>query len=183
VRATSRALLTSAILGCGRVAGVAAPAADDAGAALDASGLDGAVDLPHDAGGDAEAATEPGPDSGAMCEVDGGATFVCGKLCAPKTCADFPADCVQRRYYDGCCATITCPADIPCGAGLSCCGAGSCLGTCPTVCLPRSCSDPNGVPASEACGTSGDGCGGLLQCGSCSGGRACASGFCETTCP
>ncbi len=90
--------------------------------------------------------------------------------CTPKTCADFPGTCGVQG--DGCggqtanCGTCTSPQT---------CGGGG---------VPSQCGYPNGgtcTPTTCAklgynCGPAGDGCGGTLQCGSCTSPDTCGGG-------
>jgi hypothetical protein len=43
----------------------------------------------------------------------------------------------------------------------------------PAACIPAKCE-------AEMCGVVSDGCGGLINCGPCTGGRQCGPGGCET---
>jgi hypothetical protein len=56
------------------------------------------------------------------------------------------------------------------GAGVSTCAP-------TTPCVPKTCAQANAT-----CGPAGDGCGNIIQCGSCSVGQACVAGACTTGC-
>lgn len=91
----------------------------------------------------------------------------CGTgTCNPLTCEQQGANC--GTIGDGCGGTIHCgPCTVPgetCGGGgqANVCGAGQ------GGCTPRTCQD-----AGAECGAVGDGCGGLLNCGSCGPGEVC----------
>jgi len=112
----------------------------------------------------------------------------CGSCTAPLTCGGggVPGQCGAPDASS--CAPISCQAQgIACGpAGDGCgnlvqcgtcpdgqtCGGGGVNGQCGAPdsgsCVPTSCSD-QGI----ACGPTGDGCGNLLQCGSCPAGQTC----------
>lgn len=129
----------------------------------------------------------PPTDGGAS--ADATVVSVCGRPCTPKTCADFPpTGCAAALLNDGCGGTVRCPATETCGGTRSCCGpsGGACYApysdsapsACGTFCVPITCSRLG----PDACGLMGDGCGGLLDCGGCAGGRACTAGVCGA-CP
>lgn len=82
--------------------------------------------------------------------------------CQPKTCADLGADCGPQA--DGCGAIIqcgSCASPAFCGGGGSSkCGTGA--GDASVACAPKVCAD-----LGAECGPQGDGCGGIVQCGTC----------------
>ncbi len=109
---------------------------------------------------------------------DGGPAPVCN----PKTCQQLGYGCGDNG--DGCGGVIqcgTCPAPQFCGAaGPSVCGVGP--GLLPDGgCIPRTCQD-----LGFDCGPAGDGCGGALQCGTCTAPNVCGGGSqpgkCGRTC-
>jgi hypothetical protein len=104
----------------------------------------------------------------------GGGVF--GQCGYPDASACVPQTCAQQ--------SITCgPAGDGCGGALQCgscvapqtCGGGGVPGQCgfpeAGVCHPETCTDQH-----ITCGPAGDGCGGSLQCGTCSGGTTCGGG-------
>jgi hypothetical protein len=106
------------------------------------------------------------------CEVcgGGGQASVCGGTCCqPTTCA---AQGIQCGFAgDGCGGQLTCPA---CAAGQTCGGDGV-SGVCGAIdggtCSPLTCAGQG-----FDCGPAGNGCGGLLQCGTCPAGETCGGG-------
>jgi hypothetical protein len=105
----------------------------------------------------------------------GGAASVCGgnSGCVPTTCAKAGASC--GKIGDGCGGSLdctTCTAPEICGGGgkPNVCGGG---GHLPDggVCMPQKTSC-----AAGDCGPIGDGCGVLLQCGSCQSPQICGGG-------
>jgi hypothetical protein len=93
-----------------------------------------------------------------------------GGHCTPETCASQNVDC--GSVSDGCGNLIDCGV---CVAPLSC-GGGGVAGQCGapdagTRCEARSCAEQN-----IECGPAGDGCGNLLNCGSCTHGAMCGGG-------
>ncbi len=101
----------------------------------------------------------------------GGTPSVCGTPpCTPKTCADLDASCGPQG--DGCGGVIdcgTCAAPETCGGG----GVPSRCGVFDTGpgCIPRTCADQG-----FSCGPAADGCGGLLDCGTCEAPATCGGG-------
>jgi hypothetical protein len=100
----------------------------------------------------------------------GGKASVCGgPTCTPKTCADLGATC--GWIGDGCGGTVNCG---DCTAPDTCGGGGipsTCGHTTSTTCKPRTCTD-----AGAECGAAADGCGGLLDCGTCVAPKTCGGG-------
>src|SRR5439155_865693 len=97
-----------------------------------------------------------GPTQSGLGGADGGSS------CVPKTCAQLGAACGTQG--DGCggtlqCGTCTSPAFCG-GAGPSHCGLGGVDGG--STCVPKTCAQ-----LGATCGTQGDGCGALLNCGTC----------------
>src|SRR5579863_5779329 len=100
--------------------------------------------------------------------------------CTPKTCSQLGYNCGANG--DGCGGTLDCgqcPAGQVCGAGgYSICGAGTVMqgdagadGGATNNCTPETCSSLN-----IGCGYAGDGCGGVLQCGTCTNPTYCGGG-------
>ena len=91
------------------------------------------------------------------------------QTCTPKTCQQLGINCGPAG--DGCggllqCGSCTMPQQ---------CGAGGQPGVCAPPdggsCVPRTCQQQN-----VACGPAGDGCGGLLMCGTCVAPQTCGGG-------
>ncbi len=110
--------------------------------------------------------------------IDDGPTFTLdGNLdgaCVPRTCQDLGYTCGPNG--DGCGGLIdcgTCPLPTYCGgAGYSQCGGDALLARDGALlCNPRTCKD-----VGHDCGFTGDGCGGLLQCGACTAPAYCGGG-------
>jgi hypothetical protein len=100
----------------------------------------------------------------------GGTPSVCGgtAACVPQTCADLGASCGQQG--DGCGNLIdcgTCPTGESCGGGgtPNVCGKGGADGG---TCKPKTCAE-----LGFDCGGAADGCGNLIDCGTCSGTDTC----------
>jgi hypothetical protein len=93
--------------------------------------------------------------------------------CAPTTCVAHGYNCGPAS--DGCGGLLqcgACPAGESCGSGgFNRCGAATTGADGGSVCVPKTCTS-QGV----GCGPSGDGCGGLLQCGTCSSPQSCGGG-------
>ncbi len=107
------------------------------------------------------------------CGVGDGGLPAASAACVPNTCAGLGLTC--GRNADGCggvvdCGTCSAP-DFCGGGGFSRCGATSLDGGPAPPCVPTTC------PALGAgCGTAGDGCGGILDCGSCGAPAFCGGG-------
>ncbi len=88
--------------------------------------------------------------------------------CKPLTCADQGIECGPAG--DGCGGVI--PDCGTCGSGLRCGGPNApskCVSpSTGTGCVPRTCAD-----LGVQCGLAGDGCGGVITCGSCPAGQQC----------
>jgi hypothetical protein len=120
-----------------------------------------------------------GTCSGCQTCGGGGKASVCGgSCCIPETCVSLGFTCGPAG--DGCGGTLDCGT---CPAGLSCGGAGT-PGVCGAVdagtCTPITCA-AQGIN----CGPAGDGCGGSLSCGTCTGCQVCGgggSGVCGGAC-
>jgi hypothetical protein len=134
-----------------------------------------------------EAGLEP-PDSSVDTGVDandsGDADTSIDASCSPRTCRQQGYDCGQNG--DGCGNLIqcgTCPVPEICGAaGFSTCGGGYGLGPDGgPLCYPTTCK-----ALGFDCGPAADGCGGLLQCGTCQAPLVCGAqgspGRCGSAC-
>jgi hypothetical protein len=99
----------------------------------------------------------------------GGTPSVCGTSCVPTTCIAQGIDCGPAG--DGCGNQLNCGG---CPEGQSCGGAGV-SGKCGVpdggTCSPSTC-----IAQGFNCGPAGDGCGGLLACGTCPTGQTCGGG-------
>jgi hypothetical protein len=100
----------------------------------------------------------------------GGMPGVCGGGCVPLTCTQQNLACGPAG--DGCGNVLQCGT---CPSG-QVCGGGGIPGQCAmpsdmTACTPLTCSS-QGI----ACGPAGDGCGNLIECGSCPTGQTCGGG-------
>ncbi|HEX3770189.1 MAG TPA: hypothetical protein VHV30_04965 [Polyangiaceae bacterium] len=106
---------------------------------------------------------------------DGGATTPDGGSCTPKACVDLGYTCGKNA--DGCGGVVdcgSCAAPAFCGGGgFSVCGApdGGGGGGGIAACVPATCPS-----LGFACGMAGDGCGNLLDCGSCAAPAFCGGG-------
>jgi len=105
---------------------------------------------------------------------EGGAT-----PCTPKTCTDYPGTCGAQS--DGCgsltanCGTCTNPEFCGGGSTPGTCGGNNGLGPDGGVttqpCVAKTCAS-----LGNPCGSAGDGCGGLLTCGTCTSPAFCGGG-------
>jgi hypothetical protein len=102
-----------------------------------------------------------------------------GLACTPRTCADVGANC--GPVGDGCGGLLDCGA---CSAPYICGGGGTpsvCgnpyVGDGGAACTPRTCAD-----IGANCGSVGDGCGALLDCGTCSAPFICGGGGTASRC-
>ncbi len=103
----------------------------------------------------------------------GGVPGQCGtpdaSTCVPLTCQQQNINCGPAG--DGCGNEIMCGS---CPTGQTC-GGGGVPNQCGTngggSCTPKTCQQ-----LGFQCGPAGDGCGGLLQCGSCQSGQTCGGG-------
>ena len=154
----------------------------DAGLDARASAVaDATMDAPSEAAVDAE--VEAGTDAVADARTDARSEAAVDAMdavadadrgCTPQTCAALKYDC--GPISDGCgnviqCGTCTSP-DYCGGGGYSKCGGEGNPTQCPVdVCPPATCDDYD-------CGLAADGCGGLLDCGSCPFAEACSENQC-----
>lgn len=120
-------------------------------------------------GEDGEDAGPPPPSLGGD-PGDNDASAVYGGQCKPRTCAQQGIECGPAG--DGCGGII--PDCGKCGDGLRC-GGPNALSKCVspnigTACVAKTCAELN-----IECGLAGDGCGGILTCGSCPSGQQCGA--------
>jgi hypothetical protein len=97
---------------------------------------------------------------------------VCGTPpCKPSTCASLGFDC-------GVAVDPKCGGVLHCGSCTApeTCGGGGKANVCGGGCDPMSCSS-----LGFTCGATGDGCGNLLQCGTCPYGADCIDNMCVFT--
>jgi hypothetical protein len=134
-------------------------------------GSDGEAVFPNDSGFGVDEGGLFGDDSGFFDGASG---------CTPKTCSDLGYTCGPNG--DGCGGLIDCgmcTAPQFCGGGgYSICGGNS--GLLPDgapMCTPTTCQQ-----LGFNCGPAGDGCGGLLQCGSCNMPDICGGGGKPSVC-
>jgi hypothetical protein len=109
----------------------------------------------------------------------GGVPGQCGGGCTPLTCAQLGLSC-GGMVGDGCGGIAKDGMGNP-GCGMctppQTCGGGGTPGQCGAppdggvMCQPLTCAQQG-----LACGTAGDGCGNLLQCGNCPAGQTCGGG-------
>ncbi|MGA3119707.1 MAG: hypothetical protein ABSF69_02960 [Polyangiaceae bacterium] len=100
-----------------------------------------------------------------------------GGTCTPITCSEQHLSCGPAG--DGCGDQIaggcgTCPAGETCGGGGT---PGVCGAPDAGACVPETC-----VQQHISCGPAGDGCGNLLQCGTCPAGQTCGGGGAPGVC-
>ncbi len=96
----------------------------------------------------------------------------------PKTCLSLGFTCGAAG--DGCGNTIqcgTCTAPQACGAG----GTPSVCGDS-TPCIPLTCAQIAGGDGGATCGQQGDGCGNVIQCGTCTLPETCGGGGAFNAC-
>jgi hypothetical protein len=109
--------------------------------------------------------------------ADGGVVSETG-MCIPRTCVDAGANC--GKIGDGCGGIVDCGgctgADI-CGGNGKANVCGNSFAVDGATCLPRTCAD-----VGANCGPVGDGCGGLIDCGTCSSPQTCGGGGTPSVC-
>jgi hypothetical protein len=134
--------------------------------------LDGSTSGNDDATSSADVAIPTSDDGGQTIRTgDGGG-------CVPQTCAGMGYDCgVESDHCGNLLRCGTCPAGQTCGfGGRSRCGwtlvgqDGGGSGDA-SPCVAATCAS-----LGVNCGPQGDGCGGMLQCGTCSGSDICGGG-------
>ncbi len=143
---------------------------DDGATSPDGSLL-ASYDGGHDGGGNAD---EGGSLFDATLGGDGG---ISSGQCVPRTCFELGASCGPQG--DGCGNLIqcgNCKAPQTCGGGgtLNACGGAAVDGG---TCVPKTCADWQ-----ANCGPVSDGCGGLVQCGSCTAPQTCGGGGTPSQC-
>ena len=110
---------------------------------------------------------------GGFSRCGGGVTVDGGQVCTPKTCADLNYGCGSAG--DGCGGSLdcgTCPSPQFCGGGgFNNCGGGGVTADGGQVCAPKTCAN-----LGYTCGSAGDGCGGSLDCGTCTSPQFCGGG-------
>jgi hypothetical protein len=136
-------------------------------------------------------ASFPAATCGPQADGCGGVTAFCNPCTSPATCGGGGVG-NQCGYPDsGSCVPETCnqqniacgPAGDGCGNVIQCgtcvapdtCGGGGTPSQCGLLdsgsCVPLTCASQN-----LSCGPAGDGCGNLLQCGTCTGNATCGGG-------
>jgi hypothetical protein len=99
-------------------------------------------------------------------------------LCGGECVDDLP-----NEPENGCRRGCGDPCDAPDGVEATCSSDGRCEAACEAPymrvagrceCAPRTCED-----LAATCGTPDDGCGGMLECGTCADGTACVEGVCS----
>ncbi len=129
----------------------------------------GTPDAGADGGGGGQGTTDGGRVDGTMVTKLGGNDAGSGK-CVPSTCVQLNANC-GAASDPKCGGVVQCGACIPgetCGGGgvHNRCGAGS--GGSGDACAKTTCAS-QGI----TCGAAGDGCGGMLSCGTCTAPQLC----------
>ncbi len=93
--------------------------------------------------------------------------------CKPKTCVELGYDCGPNA--DGCGGSVncgSCTGNNQCGiGGYSKCGDPTTAPDGGPVCTPKTCAE-----LGYECGMNADGCGGMVDCGSCTGNNQCGIG-------
>jgi hypothetical protein len=96
-----------------------------------------------------------------------------GSVCVPKTCAQLAYTCGQNS--DGCGNILSCgscAAPQFCGGGgYSQCGGNAVVADGGGLCVPKTC-----LALGYGCGPAGDGCGNMLDCGTCMSPAFCGGG-------
>ena len=92
--------------------------------------------------------------------------------CTPTTCQSLGRECGQ--WGDGCGGILSCGS---CEGG-ALCSSGVCVDVPPNAPPPPACTPATCQSLGNECGQWGDGCGGILSCGSCGGGETCSIGVC-----
>ena len=130
---------------------------------------------------DCGACTSPAYCGGGGFDTCGGNMTVAdgGSLCVPKTCASLGFQCGAAG--DGCgnmlsCGTCTAPTFCG-GGGFNMCGGNGPIAEGGAVCTPKTCAQQG-----FNCGPADDGCGHLLQCGTCQLPQICGGGGAPSVC-
>ncbi len=158
----------------GHVPASPSPGPGDGSSPTDASrpydaGADTAA-IVRDTGADLDATLDSGPGDASADALDASQ-----EPCVPLTLCPASLDC--GPYPDGCGGTLdcgTCPQGTLCGYSVpnvcGWCDGGP--GCCPMgVCCPLTC-----MQLGYSCGPAGDGCGNLLDCGTCTAPQTCGGG-------
>lgn len=125
------------------------------------------------------------PDAGAL---DCGSCSALGTVClagkcivdgVPKTCAQLGLNCGPASDgLGGILACGTCVSPLSCGGGGQAGVCGVCDGgSCATMDVPKTCAQ-----LGDNCGLTGDGLGGLLDCGTCTSPMSCGGGGVPNRC-
>jgi hypothetical protein len=123
--------------------------------------------------------TYPPVDASVDMSVGSPGAFGDGGSCQPKTCAQLGYSCGKNA--DGCdhlvdCGSCTAP-EFCGGGGFSKCGGDANLLDGGGNCVPKTCAQ-----LGYTCGPAGDGCGNLLQCGTCTLPQICGGGGKPSVC-
>jgi hypothetical protein len=111
---------------------------------------------------------------GSPTPVEGGTSTTDAGMCVSKTCADLDINCGYTG--DGCnnalnCGTCT-TGEFCGGGGFNKCGTG----TTATDAAPMTCTATTCAAKGYTCGVAADGCGGVLNCGTCTNPEYCGGG-------
>jgi hypothetical protein len=127
----------------------------------------------------------------------GGETAFCNPCVPPATCGGGGIAGLCGSTDGGeTCHPQKCPSNIKCGPAANGCGGLVQCGNCPSgetcggggtpgkcgasdagVCTPETCKE-----LGYTCGPAGDGCGNIIQCGTCSGSQTCGGGGVPSQC-
>ncbi len=122
-------------------------------------GTTGGFPLDGGSGGRDEQGNVIDTDGSVITTPDGGSS-----ACSPKTCQQLGFDCGDNA--DGCGGVLQCGVcnapDVCGGGGFSKCGNNGFAPDGAVACVPTTCAQ-----LAINCGPAGDGCGGVLQCGTC----------------
>ncbi|MBI3767819.1 MAG: hypothetical protein HY271_04895 [Deltaproteobacteria bacterium] len=108
---------------------------------------------------------------GAPCGQDSDC-YVLTQFCTGGVCEQKQENGVQCQFKSGCLSDCCCST-----SGGRCSEAAACTGTCTGPCTPTTCAAEG-----KSCGTIPDGCGGTLDCGSCTAPRTCGGGGTPNVC-
>jgi hypothetical protein len=154
-------------------------------------------------GGGTAGDTQPGTGTGGSATADGGmggssakggggaaGTISLGTpdsgttICVPSTCAELGANCgaVTERKCGGVIDCGTCATGFCGGGGPNVCGTGTSNVDASTDGSSSHCTAKTCADLGANCGPVSDTCGGLLQCGTCTGGMGCGVGGTPNVC-